>query len=135
MPFNPCVSCGACCAFFRASFYWGETDAETPNGVPAALTEDLTAFRVVMRGTNQPSPRCVALLGDIGRQVGCSIYERRSTVCRAFDPSYMYGEHNVDCDRARLLHGMTPLTPEDYLNQDPEGEPSDPTDCPIAPAA
>ncbi|THB82127.1 YkgJ family cysteine cluster protein, partial [Pantoea allii] len=21
---NPCVSCGACCAHFRVSFYWAE---------------------------------------------------------------------------------------------------------------
>ncbi|WP_374212354.1 YkgJ family cysteine cluster protein [Thiothrix subterranea] len=24
---NPCMTCGACCASFRVSFYWGETDA------------------------------------------------------------------------------------------------------------
>jgi len=24
---NPCLSCGACCAFFRASFHWLETAA------------------------------------------------------------------------------------------------------------
>ncbi|MBB8903342.1 YkgJ family cysteine cluster protein, partial [Escherichia coli] len=21
---NPCITCGACCAFFRVSFYWAE---------------------------------------------------------------------------------------------------------------
>ncbi|MEG6657786.1 YkgJ family cysteine cluster protein, partial [Pseudomonas aeruginosa] len=21
---NPCLTCGACCAHFRVSFYWGE---------------------------------------------------------------------------------------------------------------
>ncbi|EGR9493162.1 YkgJ family cysteine cluster protein, partial [Escherichia coli] len=21
---NPCMTCGACCAFFRVSFYWAE---------------------------------------------------------------------------------------------------------------
>jgi Fe-S-cluster containining protein len=26
-PGNPCLSCGACCASFRVSFYWRETVA------------------------------------------------------------------------------------------------------------
>ncbi|EKJ0223351.1 YkgJ family cysteine cluster protein, partial [Escherichia coli] len=23
---NPCMACGACCAFFRVSFYWAKVD-------------------------------------------------------------------------------------------------------------
>ena len=23
---NPCITCGACCAYFRASFYWTEAE-------------------------------------------------------------------------------------------------------------
>ena len=23
---NPCMTCGACCIFFRVSFYWSEAD-------------------------------------------------------------------------------------------------------------
>jgi len=56
---NPCLRCGACCAYFRASFYWGEADDTAPNGVPVELTEDLTAFRRVMIGTNGKEPRRV----------------------------------------------------------------------------
>ena len=26
---NPCMTCGACCAFFRVSFYWAEANGET----------------------------------------------------------------------------------------------------------
>ena len=33
---HPCLSCGACCAHFRASFYWAEADDQTPGGVPVA---------------------------------------------------------------------------------------------------
>jgi hypothetical protein len=29
---NPCVSCGACCAHFRVSFYWAEAD-DAPGGI------------------------------------------------------------------------------------------------------
>lgn len=115
---NPCLSCGACCAHFRASFYWAEGDDATPDGVPVELTAKLTPHLRVMRGTDQPKPRCVALLGDIGESVRCTIHPRRSTVCRDFPPSWEAGEHNPRCDAARVRWGLPPLTPEDW--NDPE---------------
>jgi Fe-S-cluster containining protein len=117
---NPCLRCGACCAYSRASFYWGEADDTTPNGVPVDLTDDLTAFRSVMIGTNGKEPRCVALHGEIGKDVFCTIYDRRPSVCRSFAPSYAEGEPNPDCDKARRAHGLVPLTPEDWIMTDVE---------------
>ena len=117
---RPCSRCGACCASFRASFYWGEADDTTPNGVPVDLTEVLTAFRRVMKGTNQDDPRCVALHGEIGQEVTCAIYEQRPSVCRSFVPSYAEGEGNPECDKARKAHGLVPLTPEDWITTDIE---------------
>jgi len=42
---NSCLSCGACCAHCRVSFYWAEADDVTRGGVPVvssnALTESL----------------------------------------------------------------------------------------------
>ncbi|VEA73945.1 Flagellin N-methylase [Serratia rubidaea] len=83
---NPCVSCGACCAYFRVSFYWAEGD-DGGGVVPSALTEPLTPFLRCMQGTNSKSPRCTALDGEIGRAVSCSIYLNRPTPCREFDAS------------------------------------------------
>ncbi len=40
---NPCMTCGACCAYFRVSFYWAEAD-DAGGLVPSALTEPLTPF-------------------------------------------------------------------------------------------
>lgn len=65
------------------------------------LTKKLNDFRRIMRGTNPPSPRCVALLGEIGQSVRCSIYELRASVGRGFDISWEHGLHNERCDRAR----------------------------------
>jgi len=108
---NPCLSCGACCAYFRASFHWLETTA-APDGVtPAELTAPLTKHLVAMRGTDQKSPRCVALEGCIGRSVRCVIYEWRASPCRDFPASWTDGEHNERCDRARAAHGLPPLRP------------------------
>ncbi|MFH1214912.1 MAG: YkgJ family cysteine cluster protein [Pseudomonadota bacterium] len=109
---NPCLVCGACCAFFRASFYWGESDITKPDGVPAELTEKLNDFRMVMKGSNDVSPRCVVLMGIIGKKVHCGIYEKRASVCRDFQPSWLDGVYNARCDRARAHWGLAPLTPE-----------------------
>lgn len=106
---NPCLNCGACCACYRVSFYWAEAQ---PNGhVPEQLTVPVTPHRIAMLGTNQPRPRCVALLGDVGEQVRCSIYARRPTPCRDLKPSWSEGIQNEQCDKARTAWGLPPLEP------------------------
>ncbi|MBN2283182.1 MAG: YkgJ family cysteine cluster protein [Deltaproteobacteria bacterium] len=108
---NPCLECGACCAFYRASFYWAEA-GEDDISVPLEMVQKFDAFRYVMRGTNGNDPRCCALSGVIGGSVFCTIYERRSSVCRDFAPSWMNGVHNPLCDKARAAWGLAPLTPD-----------------------
>lgn len=81
---NPCLSCGACCAAYRVSFYWGEADPVQAGCVPVDMVEELTPFRRCMRGTNQSHPRCVALDGEIGRAVKCGIYPQRPSPCVEF---------------------------------------------------
>ncbi|MEN4805001.1 YkgJ family cysteine cluster protein [Pantoea agglomerans] len=105
---NPCVSCGACCAHFRVSFYWAEAD-DAGGPVPTALTEPLSLLMRNMRGTNDRAPRCVALEGDIGGCVSCGIYEQRPTPCREFSMSGEAGIHNEACDRARARYGLPAL--------------------------
>ncbi len=112
---NPCLSCGACCALYRASFYWAETDEFTPGGFPSDLSEKLTDFFMVIRGTNQKRPWCVALEGTIGEQVACTAYPLRPSPCREFEPSWASGAQNQRCDDARIHWGLKPLTPEDWL--------------------
>lgn len=105
-----CLTCGACCATFRVSFYWGEAETELGGVVPIALTEKLNDFRRVMRGTNQPRPRCIALDGDVGHCVTCTIYPNRPTPCRDFPVSWSNGEANEECDKARSAWGLPPIT-------------------------
>jgi len=95
-----CQSCGACCAFFRVSFYWSETDAHPIGWVPQALTKAISPHRVAMLGTATLTPRCVALNGKIGESVGCSIYEKRSSTCREFTMG------TAECLKARAAHGL-----------------------------
>lgn len=124
---NVCLSCGACCASFRASFYWAEADDTTPGGVPTHLTRVLTPFFRVMRGTEGSSPRCIAIEGEVGQRVACSIHPLRPTTCREFPASYEDGVTPHDrCDQARAKWGMPPLRPEDWLDPEEPDEPDRP---------
>ncbi|MGB5109632.1 MAG: YkgJ family cysteine cluster protein [Formosimonas sp.] len=100
---EPCMSCGACCAFFRVSFYWSETDAHPDGSVPAALTVPITPHFVAMRGTQSKPPRCVELDGHIGQAVSCRIYDKRSSTCRDFSAG------DERCNEARRHHGLPAL--------------------------
>lgn len=103
---SPCQSCGACCAAFRVDFHpaelaggafsWGE-------GVPPALAVPLTPALVRLKGTDAVPPRCIALAGEIGEAVACTIYEERPSPCREFEAG-----HDA-CARARRRHGLAPL--------------------------
>ncbi len=108
---HPCLSCGACCAHFRASFHWLETDAAAGGLTPAELTVPVSRHLVAMRGIDRDPPRCIALEGRIGEAVLCAIYEQRASPCRGFQASWADGRHNERCDRARAVHGLLPLRP------------------------
>lgn len=100
---NSCQACGACCAHYRVSFYWGESDAHPGGTVPQHLTIPITPYRIAMRGTERAPSRCAALAGDVGRDVGCTIYAQRSSTCRDF----LAG--TPECDKARGAYGLAPL--------------------------
>lgn len=108
---NPCLHCGACCGFFRVSFYWSEADPDAGGCVPPELTEPLNAYRSVMRGTHSAPVRCVALSGMIGDDARCGIYADRPSPCRELDPWLADGQPDDKCARARLAHGLPPLDP------------------------
>ena len=113
---TPCLSCGACCAYFRVSFYWGETDLQQGGQVPAELTETISDYHCAMRGTNQLSRRCIALEGTPGGPTRCTIYDRRPSPCRDFGIQWHSGQMTIRpgdlerCNRARSAWGMPPIS-------------------------
>jgi Fe-S-cluster containining protein len=111
---HPCLTCGACCAFFRVAFHWSETEPELGGCVPFDLTEPLRTHERAMRGTSQAQPRCVALDADIGRYSRCTIHERRPSVCALVPASWEFGATSPQCDKARLAHGLPLLSPADW---------------------
>ena len=96
-----CQTCGACCAYFRISFSWAETDAHPLGQVPQAMTKAISPHHVAMQGSTAKPPRCVALAGEIGQSVACTIYEKRSSTCREFEMG------SDGCFKARKAHGLT----------------------------
>lgn len=100
-----CLSCGACCAAFRVSFYWAETDAHPSGTVPQALTQAVSPHHVCMQGTEKNPVHCIALEGEVGKQVSCNIYALRSSTCREFEAG------TEECNRARAMHHL-PTIPQ-----------------------
>ncbi|OLU17331.1 MULTISPECIES: YkgJ family cysteine cluster protein [unclassified Pseudomonas] len=107
---NPCLACGACCAYFRVSFFWGECQS-AGGSVPDEQVIQISPHLVAMRGTETKPARCNALLGDVGQGTRCTQYAQRSSTCRDFEASWVNGEHNPRCDDARKAYGLPPLTP------------------------
>jgi Fe-S-cluster containining protein len=114
---HPCLSCGACCAFFRVAFHWLEADPSEGGIVPAGFTVPLDPHRLAMHGTDGNTPRCLSLLGMVGGAASCGIYERRPSPCRDLVPAWESGEPSPQCDRARVAHGLLPLQPQTWVGQ------------------
>lgn len=111
---NQCLYCGACCAYYRAAFYWTEADDAPDGTVPVALTVQVTPMQRAMRGTERSKPRCCALQGEVGQTVSCSIYPLRASPCREFTASWENNQKNDRCDAARRKWGLPPLQPDDF---------------------
>jgi len=106
-----CESCGACCASYRVDFHPSElAGAADGVGVPVEMAIPLTPKLMRMKGTDDAAPRCIALAGEVGCQVSCTIYEHRPSPCHEFNPWAALGIADQACDRARLRHGLRPLS-------------------------
>ena len=77
--------------------------------MPSTMALPLTETLCRMRGTDDAPPRCVALDGEIGKRVRCTIYEGRPGPCRDFAPYAPLGVGDDACDRARRRYGLAPL--------------------------
>ncbi|MCA9962656.1 MAG: YkgJ family cysteine cluster protein [Anaerolineales bacterium] len=125
-----CLQCGACCAYFRVAFYWGEADPNVEGAVPMELTQKLDPLRMVMKGTHSRPVRCVALDGTVGQGVCCTIYESRPSPCRELQVAWVNGVPSEQCDRARLAWGLKPIEMGELLTA-VSPLPSLPTNHPI----
>ena len=81
-----CQTCGACCASLRVDFHPAELAGGAfawGLGVPVEMTVPVTPAIVRLCGTDASPPRCVALAGEVGVVVQCTIYDVRPSPCKA----------------------------------------------------
>lgn len=100
-----CMSCGACCAAFRVSFYWAEGESL---GIPEEMTVKVNDFYTCMKGTESKPVKCIALAGEVGQSVACQIYDRRSSTCQ----SVQVGD--AQCLKARHYHQLDAYKIDNY---------------------
>lgn len=77
--------------------------------VPDGLAVELNARLARMRGSDHARPRCAALVGSVGLQAHCGIYEWRPSPCREFGLRAPMGIGDPACSAARARHGLPPL--------------------------
>lgn len=99
---NPCLTCSACCDHPEP---WATIDLtlEDLARVPAEMTVP-SGFGNILK-MRKIGNRCVALVGTVGVDARCSIYENRPTICRDYDA----GKRVVECNACRTPHGLAPL--------------------------
>ena len=66
------------------------------------------------RGQNFAQMRLHALRGEVGVSADCTVYAQRPSPCRELQPAWEHGQPSLQCDRARAVHGLRPLAPEDW---------------------
>jgi uncharacterized protein len=98
-----CVTCGVCCDIY-SMVPMGLDDSERL-GIYVEITDDSETDLVVDRLIPRDWDRgvCVFLSGEVGRHVGCTVYEKRPGVCRNFE---------AGSDRCRELRRMYGLEPQ-----------------------
>lgn len=89
-----CQACGACCSY---SADWPRFSMESDETLALIPEKFVSADLSGMRCDGQ---RCMALSGEIGKFVACTIYDVRPEVCRACMPG------DPECLMAREEHGL-----------------------------
>jgi len=77
--------------------------------VPTTLTQPYTPTTACMRERPDHPGRCIALAGEVGQAVSCTIYANRPSACRDFAPLSAIGFGDEACDEARRHYGLPPL--------------------------
>lgn len=88
---------------YRVDFHHLDLDTAPGGFVPAGYALPLNATLVRLKGTDAVPPRCLALLGELGREVSCAIYPCRPGPCQELEPG------SEACLKARRRYGLAAL--------------------------
>jgi len=114
-----CTRCGACCAAERGAMPGEPYVALEPRDLERlpphprrnllviktsrfipVLKEETWAYDLRTKRNKQGLVTCVALKGEVGKSVSCSLYDVRPSVCRGFEPG------SKACHEARKCEGL-----------------------------
>lgn len=98
-PENPCLSCGACCAYSETWPRFTTEDEAALDLIPEKFVNERHA------GMRCDGDRCSALSGQVGVATSCMIHAVRPEVCRVCMPG------DVECGMARKKWGLPALSP------------------------
>lgn len=99
-PVPECTTCGVCCVFALIVPVSHDESANIDPCVDILLDdieEEIVIDRVLPRRSDG---RCIHLAGELGRSIGCSIYEGRPQPCRDFDAG------SDRCHEYRRMYGI-----------------------------
>lgn len=97
----PCQECGACCSYFKITFY-KDINKQLPTDMVIKINKNTNA----MKGADIFKGKCCAFNGTIGKNCECTIYNVRPNVCREFPVYLRNGKQNPKCYRAREHFGL-----------------------------
>lgn len=82
-----CTKCGACCVSEHDLDAYVDTEPSEAELIPAHMLLRRFGFSS-LRTKKRPRGDvvCIALRGQLGKKVRCSIYDVRPAVCRSFRP-------------------------------------------------
>lgn len=94
-----CTTCGACCVW-ETPMFAGCTAADVARLGGRALVLETPEGRAMATEPAVGGHRCRALVGFVGAQVACAVYDARPDSCRGFEVG------GPDCRRSRARAGM-----------------------------
>jgi len=92
-----CQKCGACCVNPQDS-KWIEVTASDAKNINPFLLQNGDIEPYAMKQTD--SGRCIAFIGKVGGDCGCSIYSNRPSICKAVQP------YDDICNRLRQINKL-----------------------------
>src|SRR5690606_937692 len=103
-----CVTCGVCCALTLIAPIEKERNEGLPEFweiFPDDAPDEPPILRIMPRDAE--NGHCVNLDGEIGKKVGCSVYEDRPSACRDFEAG------SDRCREYRRMYGIEPQLSEE----------------------
>ena len=108
-PIPDCVTCGACCVYGLVIPINRRDPEPLQRYVEVTLDEapDIVIERAFER--SESDGRCVNMAGEVGIEIGCTVYPDRPQICRDFDAG------SDRCFGYRRMYGIDPPLTEEQL--------------------